>query len=56
MSWIMENFASLVMLFVVIVIVFLLLRSRIKERKQGTCRCGCAGCSGCAAHNKGGKI
>ncbi len=56
LTWITENFASLVLLFVVAAIVFFLLRSKIKQRKQGTCGCGCEGCSGCAAHKKGGKI
>ena len=56
MYWISENLASLVLLLVVAAIVFFLVRSKIKERKQGSCGCGCAGCSGCAGHKKGGKI
>lgn len=58
LAWITENLASLVLLLVVAAIVFFLVRSKMKERKQGACgcSCGCAGCSGCAAHNKGGKI
>ena len=59
MSWIEENLASLVLLLVVVAIVFFLIRSKLKERKQGSCSCGCAGCSGCAGHkasDKGGKI
>ena len=55
-TWIMENLASIVLLLVVAAIVFFLIRSKIKERKQGSCGCGCEGCGGCAAHNKGGKI
>ena len=53
-SWIGENFASLVLLLVVALIVFWLIKSKIKERKCGTCGCGCgcAGCSGCASHRK----
>ncbi len=56
-TWIAENLASIVLLLVVAAIVFFLIRSKIRERKQGTCGCGCGceGCSGCAAHNKGGK-
>ena len=58
MSWIAENIASIVLLLAVIVIVFFLVRSKIKEQKQGSCGCGygCAGRSGCAGHKKGGKI
>lgn len=56
-TWIAENLASIVLLLVVAAIVFFLIRSKIRERKQGSCgcSCGCEGCSGCAAHNKGGK-
>lgn len=59
--WITENLASIVLLLVVAAIIFFLVRSKLKERKQGSCGCGCgcAGCSGCAAHktsDKGGKI
>lgn len=53
--WIVENIASLVFLLVVVAIVFFLVRSKLRERKQGSCGCGCSGCSGCAAHKKGGK-
>ena len=55
-AWIMENLASIVLLLAVAAIVFFLIRSKIKERKQGSCGCGCEGCSGCAAQKKGGKI
>lgn len=55
-AWIMENLASIVLLLVVAAIVFFLIRSKIKERKQGSCGCGCEGCSGCTAQKKGGKI
>ncbi len=54
-SWITENLASIVLLLIVAAIVFFLIRSKIRERKSGTCSCGCNGCSGCAAKNKGGK-
>ncbi len=54
--WLAENLASIVLLLVVAAIVFFLVRSKIRQRKQGTCGCGCEGCSGCAAHNKGGKV
>ena len=44
-SWIAENSASMVLLLVVAAIVFFLLRSRIREHKQGSCGCGCSGCT-----------
>ncbi len=56
MSWIAENIVSIVLLLAVIVIVFFLVRSKITERKQGSCGCGCSSSSGCAGHKKGGKI
>ena len=40
-SWIGENIASIVLLLVVAAIVIFLIRSMIKERKHGTCKCGC---------------
>ncbi len=55
-NWIADNIASIVLLLLVASIVFFLLRSRIKQRKQGSCGCGCEGCRGCTAHNRGGKI
>ena len=55
-SWIGENFASIVLLLILAAIVFFLIRSKIRERKHGTCSCscgcGCAGCSGCASRKK----
>ena len=53
-SWIGENFASIVLLLILAAIVFFLIRSKISERKHGTCSCGCgcAGCSGCASRKK----
>lgn len=56
MTWISENLATIVLLLVVAAILFFIVRSKIKQRKQGTCGCGCEGCSGCAAPKKGGKI
>ncbi len=53
-SWIEENFASIVLLLILAAIVFFLIRSKIRERKHGTCGCGCgcAGCSSCTARKK----
>ncbi|MBR1757610.1 MAG: FeoB-associated Cys-rich membrane protein [Lachnospiraceae bacterium] len=55
-SWLAENLASLVLLLVVAAIIFFLVRSKLKKHKNGACGCGCEGCSGCAAHKKGGQI
>ncbi len=54
--WITENLASIILLLVVGALVFFLVRSKIRQRKKGSCGCGCEGCSGCGAHKKGGKI
>lgn len=51
-SWIGENFASIVLLLILAAIVFFLIRSKIRDCKHGTCSCGCAGCSGCASRKK----
>ena len=56
LAWIADNIASIVLLLAVVAMVFFLVRSKIKERKQGSCGCGCEGCSGCEAQKKGGKI
>ena len=56
LAWIADNIASVVLLLAVVAMVFFLVRSKFKERKQGSCGCGCEGCSGCAAQKKGGKI
>ncbi len=57
LTWITENIASAALLLAVAALVFFLVKSAIKERKQGSCGCGCgcAGCSGCAHRKKGGK-
>ena len=46
LAWIADNIASIVLLLAVVAMVFFLVRSKIKERKQGSCGCGCEGCSG----------
>jgi len=56
-AWIAENLASIVLALVVAAILIFLIRSKVRQRKQGTCGCGCSGCSGCTAHPKeGGKL
>ena len=57
MIWLAENVASIVLLLVLGVILFFVIRGKIRERKQSGCGCGCAHCCGCATHEKeGGKV
>ncbi|HRU98723.1 MAG TPA: FeoB-associated Cys-rich membrane protein [Ruminococcus sp.] len=42
---------SIVLLLVVALIIFFIIRSKVREKRSGK-GCGCAGCSGCAAKNK----
>ena len=57
MIWLAENIASIVLLLVLGVILFFVVRGKMRERKQGGCGCGCAHCRGCATHEKeGGKL
>ena len=57
MIWLAENIASIVLLLVLGVILFFVVRGKMRERKQGGCGCGCEHCCGCAAHEKeGGKL
>ena len=56
MLWLSENLASIVLLLVVAAVVFFIVRRKLQDCKQGRCSCGCEGCSGCAAHKKGGKV
>ena len=55
-EWLRQNLASIGLLTVVALIVFFIVRSRIKEKKQGKCSCGCSGCSGCSSRRKGDSI
>lgn len=55
-EWLMQNLASIVLMFVAALIVFFIVRSKIKEKKQGKCSCGCSGCSGCSPRRKGDPI
>ncbi len=55
MIWLKENGASLVLLLAVLAIVYFMIRSRIREKKQGKCSCGCGG--RCGTHTKtGGNV
>lgn len=53
-----ENGASLVLLLAVLAIVYFMIRSSIREKKQGKCSCGCGGsCGRCGTHAKtGGNV
>ncbi|MBQ6509492.1 MAG: FeoB-associated Cys-rich membrane protein [Flexilinea sp.] len=55
-EWLRQNLASIVLLIVVALIVFFIVRSKIKEKKQGKCSCRCSGCSGCSPRRKGDSI
>ena len=55
-EWFRKNLASIVLLIVVALIVFFIVRNKIKEKKQGKCSCGCSGCSGCSPRRKGDSI
>ena len=44
------NLASCITGFVVLVIVFLLIRNMIKEKRSGKCSCGCSSCSEACPH------
>ena len=47
MTWLAENGMSVLLLFIVGLIVFFILRAKIRARKSARgCGCGCAGCSG----------
>ncbi|WP_294490155.1 FeoB-associated Cys-rich membrane protein [uncultured Ruminococcus sp.] len=48
MTWLAENIMSVVLLAVLALIVFFIVRSKIRAKKSGGCGCGCSGCSGCS--------
>ena len=48
MAWLADNIMSIVLLLALAVIVFFIVRSKIKAKKSGN-SCGCSGCSGCSA-------
>ena len=39
-QWFSENLASIILLLVVAGIVFVIVRKKMKDRKQGRCSCG----------------
>ncbi len=53
LNFIIDNIGSIIVSLVLVLIVFIAVRSMIKDKKSGKCSCGgscgsCGGCSGCA--------
>lgn len=49
-EWISANIATIVVAAVLFLIVALIVKSKLKEHKQGGCGCGCPGCTGSCPH------
>ena len=51
MTWLKSNLSTIDITLVLIVIVGLILRSMVRDKKNGKSSCGgnCGGCSGCSA-------
>lgn len=56
MEWIIDNLTSVITGAILLIIVVLIVRSKIKERKQGGCGCGCPGCTGSCPHSAAASI
>lgn len=56
MEWFTNVMPSILIGIVLAVIVFLIIRSKIRERKRGGYSCGCPGCSGTCPHSAGSNI
>ena len=59
MTWLSANLINIVLLAVIVLIIGLLIRSMIRDRKAGKSPCGgscasCGACSGCSACSKCG--
>ena len=52
MAWLADNIMSIVLLLLLAVIVFLIVRNKIKAKRWCGCS-GCSGCSSCGTKNKG---
>ena len=50
MEWISTNAATIIAAAILLIIIALIIRSKVRERKQGGCGCGCPGCSGSCPH------
>ena len=51
MEWIMNAMPSFITGIILLIIIALIIRSKMIERKQGGCNCGCPGCSGKCQHS-----
>lgn len=51
MEWIMNNLSTIVIGVIFLIIMALVIRSIVKERRQGGCGCGCPGCNGSCPHS-----
>ena len=49
LSWIGANMGSILICLVLLAVVALILRSLLRQKKQGESSCGC-GCADCAMH------
>lgn len=49
-AWLSANLINIVLITVLVLIVVLLIRGMIRDRKAGACACGgsCAACGGCS--------
>lgn len=50
LQWIQTNFGTILLCAALIVIVALIVRSLVRQKKQGKASCGC-GCEHCAMHD-----
>ena len=56
LQWISANIGTILISLVLLAVVALIIRSMMRDKKQGKSSCGgnCASCGGCCAcHNKG---
>ena len=58
-TWILANWINIVLILVIAAVVFLLIRSMIRDKKAGKSSCGgncadCGACGGCSSCGKQG--
>lgn len=51
LNWIAENLATILICAILILIVFLIIRYLLRQKKAGKSSCGC-GCSNCTMHGQ----
>ena len=51
LNWIAENLATILICAILILIVFLIIRYLLRQKKAGKSSCGC-GCANCAMHEQ----